>query len=157
MNTAPVNETSPYFGIAINALVAIIAVTVTYIAGKRNRWNSGVTQFRQEWINDLRQAISLFIAKAEVISMLDLDDDEYYEHYQELSESNNMVELLLNPNEDQHNELISKMDEIRELIHDETYNDPDKFEKKVDKKVMELLEISKAVLKTEWNVVKRGK
>jgi hypothetical protein len=69
------NDISPFYGIAINAFISVTAVIVTYIVAKQNRWNTGVTQFRQRWIDNLRDAISLFIAKAEMIYMLDLDDD----------------------------------------------------------------------------------
>ena len=130
---------------------------MTYIVAKQNRWNTGVTQFRQKWIDNLRDAISLFIAKAEMISMLDLDDEAYYDHYEELSQMHTKVELLLNPIEDDHNELVEKMNEIRELIHDEITEDADEFENMVDNKVKELLIISKRVLKKEWIVVKTGK
>jgi len=151
------NDISPFYGIAINASISVIAVIVTYIVAKQNRWNTGVTQFRQKWIDNLRDAISLFIAKAEMISMLDLDDEAYYDHYEELSQMHTKVELLLNPIEDDHNELVEKMNEIRELIHDEITEDADEFENMVDNKVKELLIISKRVLKKEWIVVKTGK
>ena len=152
------NEISPIYSLVINGAVSAIAVMVTYIVSKQNRWNAGVTQFRQKWIDNLRDSISLYIAKAEMISMLDLDDDEkYYTHFEDLSRMQNKVELLLNPNENDHNNLIAKMEEIRELIHDENEEDLDLFEKLVDNKIKELLIISKAVLKKEWNVVKNGK
>jgi hypothetical protein len=67
------------------------------------------------------------------------------------------VELLLNPTEDDHNELVAKMNEIRELIHEETTEASDEFEDLVDEKIKELLTISKRVLKKEWIVVKNGK
>jgi len=151
------NEISPFYGIAINSLISVTAVVVTYVVAKQNRWNNGVTQFRQKWIDNLRDAISLFIAKAEMISMLELDDEAYYDHYEELSQMHTKVELMLNPTETEHNVLVGKMDEIRELIHDETTEDFNKFEDLVDEKVKELLIISKAVLKKEWIVVKTGK
>lgn len=54
----------------------------------------------------MREAISLFIAKAEMIAMLNLDDDEnYFEHYKELS-TTNKIELMLNPDEKGHNKII---------------------------------------------------
>ena len=148
---------SPIWGVIINAMVSALAIFVTYIVAKQNRWNTGVTQFRQQWINNLRDAISLFIAKAELISMLDLDDNAYYAHFEELSQMNSKIELLLNPTEDDHNELVDKMGEIRELIHSEITEDFEEFEDMVENNVQELLEISKRVLKKEWNVVKQGK
>ena len=142
----------------INSSVTVLAVIITYVIAKQNRWNTGLTQFRQKWIDELRNAISLFITKAEMIIMFDLDDNKnYFEHFKELSEMNNRVELLLNPTEDDHNEIIEKMNEIREIIHDETYEDHDVLTMDVDAKIEELLSITKRVLKKEWNVVKKGK
>jgi len=62
------------------------------------------------------------------------------------------VELLLNPNETDHGEIVDKMREIRMLV----FLKEDHSEQ-IDILIDELLSVSKKVLKREWNVVKKGK
>ena len=140
-----------------NICIPLIIGWITFIIAKRQIRGSGVTQFRQQWINDLRESISLFITKAELISMLDLDDDEtYFDCFEELSQTQNKIELMLNPEEDDHNEVIAILDNMRELAHDEKLRE-DKLEARMNKEIEKLLAVSKRVLKREWNVVKKGR
>jgi len=137
-------------------LIPLTIGWVSYIIARRQIANSGVTQFRQKWIDNVRDAISIFIAKAEVISLLDFEEEEpYREQFKELSQMQHKIELFLNPNENDHNEIVKLMDEIRDIIHEEDLND--KLEDKLYDKIQELLDVSKRVLKREWNVVKMGK
>ena len=137
--------------------IPIIVAVITYVIAKKQIVNSGVTQFRQKWIDDLRNSISIFIAQAEMISMLDFDDDkQYFENFQDLSQMQNKIELMLNPLEEDHNQLIEIANKIREIIHDENIDD-DELEEVLNKKIDELLDISKAVLKKEWIVIKQGR
>ena len=144
-------------GVLDKVLIPIIIAAITYIIAKKQITNSSITQFRQKWIDDLRNCISIYIAKAEMISMLDLNDDEqYFKHFKELSQMQNKIALMLNPLEKDHNQLIEITEEIRELIHDEDVDD-EELEKRLDKKIAVLLDVSKIVLKKEWNVIKKGK
>lgn len=137
--------------------IPIIIGAITFIIAKKQITNAGVTQFRQKWINDLRDSISLFIAKAEMISVIDLDDNEnYYRNFTELAQTQHKILLLLNPLENDHKEIGKVLDEIRDLIHEEDISD-DSLDEEMDKKINELIKISQAVLKREWNVVKSGK
>lgn len=136
-------------------LIPLIIGWVSYKIARRQISNSGVTQFRQKWIDNVRDAISVFIAKAEVISMLDYDEDEaYFEHFKELSQMQHKIELFLNPQEEDHNEIVELLNDIREIIHEETIDE--KLEDKMYDKIQKLLNVSKRVLKREWNVVKKG-
>lgn len=148
---------SDFFQLISTIVIPLFVIGITFLIAKRQILNTGVTQFRQQWIDNLRESISIFIAKAEMISMLDLDDDDgYLEHFKELSQTHHKIELMLNPEEDDHNKIIEKLDEIRELIHDEEIGE-DELEEKLDNVIVELLEVSKRTLKREWNVVKKGK
>jgi hypothetical protein len=135
-------------------LIPIIIGYVTYLIAKRQIANSGVTQFRQNWINELRSTISLFISKAELISILDVDDEKNYrEAFKDFCQCQYKIELLLNPNESDHNSIITHLEKIRQLIHTEDEID----EEELDQSIVILLEVTKRVLKREWQVVKRGK
>ena len=134
-------------------LIPILVAFITYIIAKRQITNAGVTQFRQNWIDDLREAISIYIAKAEMISTFDFeDDDNYYDQFEELTHMQHKIELMLNPNEADHVEISKIIEEIREVIHEEELNEP-----LFDKLIKDLMKITKSVLKREWNVVKKGK
>lgn len=145
------------FNLISQILIPVLVAIITYIIAKKQITNAGVTQFRQNWIDNLREAISAYIAKAEMISMLDYDDDEnYFEHFKDLSRMQYKIELLLNPNEDDHKEVVNLISDIRDVIHEEDIED-DKLDKRIDDLIDRLLDVSKNVLKREWNVVKKGK
>jgi len=115
--------------------IPLIIGYITYIIAKKQITSTGVTQFRQKWIDNLRDAISLYIAKAEMISMLDFDDDEkYFEHFKELSQMQYKIELMLNSSEKDHNEVIEYVGNIRDLIHDEEIH-----EDELDERLNELI------------------
>ena len=108
-----------------------------------------VSNNRQKWINTLRDDISKFLA-----STTKLVSDK--------SESNNgglkrenvdalwlefyKIQLLLNPNEEDHNNLISYLRDVIAAI-----NDTDSFTNKRS----DVIETSQIILKREWERVKR--
>ncbi len=131
-------------------LIPVIIGFITYIIAKKQIANTGITQFRQQWISSLRDTLSVFISRAEY-THVQQDQNEIKRTFRELVEAEFKIELLLNPLEDDHNKLVEKLREIRDLVYffpnDET----------LDNNIDELLQISKKVLKREWNVVKTGK
>ena len=136
-------------------IIPLIIGYVSYNIARRQIVNSGITQFRQKWIDNLRDAISLFIAKAEAISTLDYEDDEaYVEHFTELSQMQSKIELFLNPKEDDQDKIMELMEDIREIIHEENWTND--VEKELERSIEELLEVSRRVLRREWRRVKEG-
>jgi hypothetical protein len=92
-----------------------------------------------------------------MISMTDFDDDEsYFESFKELSYSQHKIELMLNPKEDDHNDIVDSIDDIRDIVHDEKI-DEDKMNEILDEKIEYLMKVSKRVFKREWERVKNGK
>jgi predicted RNA-binding protein with EMAP domain len=132
-------------------LIPIIIGFITYIIAKKQITNTGITQFRQQWINSLRDTLSLFIARVEY-TIIQEDNIKIKEAFHEMVEAKFKAEMLLNPNEDDHNALVKKMQEIRHMVYED-----ESVENKIDDEVEKLLTISKRVLKREWNVVKKGK
>ncbi len=145
-----------FTNIVSTMLIPLIIGWITFVIAKKQIRGTGVTQFRQQWINNLTEAISLFIAKAEVISILDLDDEDYTVHFKELSQTQHKIELMLNPKEKDHNELNEAIDIVRDLIHDEDLED-NELNEKMNEEIEKLLAVAKRVLKREWEVVKKGK
>lgn len=155
------SQTEFYQIVAIPAIISfgtcLTTLFVTYVIAQKQIKNTGVTQFRQKWIDDLRDSISIYIAKAEVIAMLDFDNDElYFSHSKELFQMQYKIELMLNPFEIDHNKINDAIEDIRSIIHDRELKHDDATEI-LDKNISKLLKVSKEVLKKEWKVVKDGK
>lgn len=137
--------------ILIPTTIPIIIGLITFRIAKKQINNTGVTQFRQQWINSLRDTLSVFISKAEYIFITE-DDEKVDEAYRDMVEAQYKIELLLNPEEIDHNRVTSLLEEIRKIVFEE------KIEEEIfDKKVSDLLKEAKKVLKREWIVVKQGK
>lgn len=133
--------------------IPVIIGAITFIIAKRQITNAGVTQFRQKWIDNLRDSISKYVAQAETISMLELNDDiSYFREFKELAQTQHKIELMLNREESDHSEIIGHISDIRDLIH-ENKIDQDKF----NEMIKALIGVSQDVLKREWKVVKKGK
>lgn len=157
--------------------IPLVIGYITYAVAKKNINAAGVTQFRQKWIDNLRESISLFITQAEMISILpfeeevdedEIDEDEYeiieeptnedpyYAHFKELIQMQHKIELLLNPNEDDHNEIVNLLEEIRIWVHEQNVSE-EVHEEKLEKLIKKLMDVTKRVLKREWSIVKKGK
>jgi len=145
-----------FWDFAEKIAIPLIVAGITYFIARKQLVNSGVTQFRQQWINDLRNSISLFITEAEIIAMIDMSDDKlYFEHFRELSQMSTRIALMLNPNEEEHESLNRCVEKIRDVIHNEKISE-EKLGKKLNKNIDELLIVAKQVLKKEWVRVKKN-
>lgn len=137
--------------VLVPTTIPIIIGLITFRIAKKQINNTGITQFRQQWINSLRDTLSRFISKAEYIFITE-DDDKVDEAYREMVEAQYKIELLLNPEEADHNNVTNLLEKIRNIVFEEKI-DEDTF----DKNISQLLKESKKVLKREWIVVKKGK
>lgn len=132
-------------------LIPLVIAIVSYFLARRQLNGSNVNLFRQKWMDDLRNSVSLFISKAELISIVDLDDGEtYFKHYQELTQMQAKVELLLDAEDEQHKKLVKKMVELREIIHENKIK-----EKKMQQCLDDVLALTKVALNKEWMIIKR--
>jgi len=137
-------------------LIPVIIGYITYQISKKQIINAGITQFRQRWIDELREAVTLYIAKAEMIAMLEFGDNEKYsEHFQQLVQMQYQIELMLNPGEEDHNKINIITTNIRNVVHDE-HIDNNTLDRLLTHKIDQLLKATKVVLKKEWAVVKKG-
>jgi len=137
--------------IFIPSLIPLIVAVITFRLSMRQITNAGVIQARQLWINALRDTLSTFISRAEFIVITE-DGNKKDEAYQIMVESQYKIELLLNPLEEDHNNINLLLEEIRNIIFEDVID-----EGLFDARISELLNHSKRVLKREWNVVKKGK
>jgi len=114
-----------------------------------------VSKSRQAWINTLRDAI----AELQTKSMIIIEEYRSAEHKDLIDArrgiflSINRIQLLLNPTEKDHVELIA----LLKLLYHATVYENITNEKEYDAIQSNITEKSQAILKREWNRVKKGK
>jgi hypothetical protein len=139
-------------------IVALIAVFVSFI-GLIISKEQKTSEFRQAWINTLRDDISRFIgqldstAKLVLINKTSKSEDKeetssaVIKDSVKLREIKSKIELLINPREQKHIQLVSLLTESIENI------------KKLESNssvVDRITNISQKILKEEWKRVKDG-
>lgn len=133
----------------------VIAVTAIY-AVRKQVINSGITQFRQQWIDNLRNTISEFCSITKNIILLWNQYDKHNKETEAIYKDFEMmvfkIKLLINPNEEDHKMLVTLVEEINQDLYDPLF-----VPKKIDTLLRSLVSCSQGILKREWEVVKKGK
>jgi hypothetical protein len=114
-----------------------------------------VAEMRQAWINQLRDSVAELLslsAGPEVTQFTrDRDADASIEPYSRLFLLENKIELLLNPDRDQHRILIARVHDLISLVHkSERELSEDQF---IDRKADLELSITSAtqqIIRREW-------
>ena len=139
---------------AITALFAVIVgPRVSFKIAKRQISASTVTTSRRRWINDLRDAIADFNAKASMIYSLARNhhaDEHSIPRIEELVQLNYKIELLINPSEEDHAKIVKIVDHITASLRANEIGD------ELDGNKKELISLAQKVLKREWERVKKG-
>ncbi len=147
----------------IPALTALIAVIVgpfvTIFIAKRQIRANVVSTSRHKWIEELRTLISDFVAELRIsdvgFGQSNLRFDSENEAIKAAKRSyflETKINLMLNPNEPEHNEFSRLSREAVALIGDK--------EASHDAMVVytnKVVDFAQTMLKTEWEKVKRGK
>lgn len=144
-------------GTIIAAVIAAIISLLGLLISKENK----VSEFRQAWIDALREEIAAVIVHAHAIHGAYLakfpDNPEIWRNmrgdFVSINEAWAKIRLRLNPDEDPSKEILEALKKY-EGIFLENNTAPD-FSK-LDEADRELLERTKVVLKEEWTRVKRG-
>ena len=152
---------------AIAAIIAACVALVSSIVGplislkiaKKQINASILSGNRQEWINTLRDEISSFVSIASLLGGLrstgfkSVSLDQINNYAKEISERKSKIELLLNPSESLHNELLKEIEKMVTIaIHSEVELDAVEHRLCIDN----ILNKAKAILKQEWIRVKKG-
>lgn len=120
---------------------AIVGALFTLAVTKMNNYNQSVSQCRNKWLNDMRENISKMLAYKKA-----LDDAENAEKQIELKReyeyAKNQTLLRLNLSENKH--ILLKL-AIEELDSLQNYS---------DEIAQKIAEISRSILKEEWEKVK---
>lgn len=143
---------------AATALVAVIVGPLVSIYVVRRQIHASVVSAnRQKWIDNLRDQLTDLITGIRFLGLhrsLDhIDEKEFVERLQQLVLVETKVNLLLNPNEKDHQALSQA---IRQAI--EKIFAGDEKEKRVGVKQLSdsIVTQSQAILKREWQRVKSG-
>lgn len=162
-------------GIPTSAFVAVGAIAAALIAGFFSFLNlitskeQKVSEFRQQWINELRQEIADHTAAVTYLSIAygayrekhpdDKDRLEFYdsvrESYEKVVGTFTSISLRINPNE-KNKRLAAINSEFLEALHKtrKLFNEVDLKESRLQCNVIR--EKSIPLLKEEWKRVKRG-
>lgn len=141
---------------AVTALTAVIIspVGAIYIARKQIR-ASVISTNRQVWINSLRNTIADYLAKQAIVrnlNRLQHADGDSLSRIEDTVRLAGQIELLMNPNESDHAELVKLVCDMTNSL-----NAQDEANKNFDVEHRErVVTLSQAILKREWNRVKRG-
>ena len=115
---------------AIIALAAVIVgPSLVFVASRRQMatqiviaYRSVISPMRQKWINDLRERVAEFVSEATWIYLLNFQGKESLEKVDvkpttiRMTLLRNQIELMLNPAEDDHNELIKRIETVRAAL-----------------------------------------
>lgn len=139
-------------------VISLIAAFVSFI-GLLISKEQKTSEFRQAWINLLRDEISRFIGEVNSIEKLVLINKATQKEYREETSSKvitesvkfreiqSKVQLLINPKEEKHRELVQIMANMVDNLKNRKNNDAS---------VQSLTNKSQEILKEEWVRVKQG-
>jgi hypothetical protein len=130
--------------------VSVIALGVT-VTGTLISNQSKISDFRQQWINTLREDAATLIAHTFVVYAASAGEN-LNESYLQLHQTSARIRLRLNPEEKRTLRVIAAMNEMRAANH--TAPPPD-FSV-LTGRVEEFAAAMQAVLKSEWRGVKWG-
>jgi hypothetical protein len=145
---------------AITALVAvIIGPFVSWKITKRQISASTVTISRQQWINNLRDTLADYLAKANMawaIARKHPDDAQKISRIEQVAQLNYKIHLLINPNEEDHAKLARLVDCISSSLNKLAKTEGQDLIHEFGDKQEELIKLSQQILKREWGRVKAG-
>jgi len=107
---------------------------------------------RVDWIENVRKKVSLLSSKMLILSNIQ-DAAKQVEEMEQIMEICAYVELMLNPNDDRDNDFIKLLKELPIIIIES--NDKEKGIQ-IGKIRRDIIDLTKVILKTEWERVKKG-
>ena len=156
----PQNAIGPITAASVTGVIALLGLIVS----KEQK----ISEFRHDWIKELRTDIAKVVAHAGLLEgAIDLykgkgEDPKEMEKFIalirpstiEAEQSTSSIRLRINPAE--HKDLVKILDSYETAITGQFDGDPDEKEELIEKIKIELISTSQLVLKKEWERVKRG-
>ena len=166
MNTS-INDFLPFMSLIIAALAVVVGPFIAWKVAKIQSDNSLkvankqiIAPMRQVWINQLRDKLAEFFSIAQPLFIGGSDrqfpvGDKKDHLEQDLIRVLREIELMLNPNEEDHEEFRKVISQFAEAIFgwDKTSKEN---QKKFITMEMRALNVCKSILQREWEVVKAG-
>ena len=125
-----------------------------------------VQQARQEWINELREEVANFSSAVLLLTLVSPPDsdefsmEQFHDSLRAVELPASRIKLMLNVNEEDHNELDLLINEIilnNEFIENaKTEKEFERLFDELDARRDKLMTIAPIILKREWERVKRG-
>lgn len=142
----------------------IIGAVVSFLIARQQFKGTVLSANRQHWINTLRDSIADFQTKVKIATTeaklaayeatsVAADPKGFDEALRTMRLLTNKVALLINPEEEDHAELLDLMKKLEDLCINGDVND-DEGQEKLQSAITS---IGQKVLKREWKRVKRGK
>lgn len=161
----------------VQSIAAIATLTASLIAAVISFVNLTLTkelkisEFRQKWIDSLREDLSIFFGCARTFarateekhvfgsdyaekSLFKINEEKISETRYQVSEAYSRIRLRLNLNEEEHKELLRLLKLAIEKQNDALKNSS--TAEQTIKAIETANEFAAYVLKNEWNVVKQG-
>ena len=151
---------TPEMVTAITALLAVVVGPLVSICVAKKQINATVlSTSRQEWINKLRNVLAELITIVRHVppayAANSITNQEAISKHGELTEKIELVKLLLNSKESDHQELVrlvtSASTQVKDAINQRQGN-ASKLEEAAERVVAQ----SQIILKREWERVKKG-
>lgn len=154
----------------ISALTALVAVIVGPLITTRVAHKTIISPMRQAWINNLRDAIADFLATSEKSAFktyksveTDIETKKARQKiFERLAHIEAKIKLMINPDEPDHIKLLAAIAELKDWSHDDELSHEEAKEldegksSNFEKKQQAIVNISRRILKEEWEVVKAG-
>lgn len=150
-------------GSIIAAAIAGVVVFISTMLSKEQK----TSEFRQAWIDELRNDVSKYISgSTEVIALYYAKNNNKQNQEKFLDDNFQLIHdlqtlehrIILRLNQDEHQELISKIKKFREVLSDIYKNEKINTNRKEAEFALieDLLFETKKILKYEWKRVKKG-
>lgn len=151
-----INQAIPILSLIIAALAVFFGPLISLsITRKTLKLNSNIaaknliSPMRQKWISELRDAVAELTSRSHYYAIAGVEDRSDEEYYR-IIELEYKIKLLINPNEDDHKQLVNRIKEM--TVH--LYKMGVEAEIIFWERHHEVIEISQAILKREWERVK---
>lgn len=140
---------------AFTALCAVVlGPLVSLWAARQQSRVTVLSANRQTWINSLRDAIAEFVSVASLVSMIG-DKALLHARLERMFLIEAKVRLLLNPKEVDHQQLVAAMYAMRQAAGDTIQLKSSENQDKLAAATGAVVPIAQAVLKREWERVKK--
>jgi hypothetical protein len=169
---SPWQDLVPVISVVTALVAVIIGPLVSWKIANRQITASNVSSKRQVWIDELRKDVAEALALLSRIEELkrpshDLNREEQLDVFDRRMESElRAIELLmriklrLNPNEQDHNDLLTAFQELFCAAPDPQSGETDEARQRLQAEFgarrENVLKITQKILKSEWNRVRRG-